>query len=77
MKVTGTVSSVGTDVLDEVYVCLGSDTSFTIVGIQCYAKDKNTENKIAELKEGDIITVSGKGKCGSLSFTIQDAEIIK
>lgn len=77
IKVTGTVMNVGTDVLDNVYVCLGSDTEFTLVGIQCYAKDEDTESKIAELKEGDVITVVGKGSCGSLSFTVKKAEIIE
>lgn len=77
LKVTGTVTSVGTDILDDVYVCLGHDSELTFVGIQCYAKDENTENEIAELKEGDVITVVGKGECGSLSFSIRNAEIIK
>lgn len=77
IKVTGTVSSVGTDILDTVYVCLGHDTDFTFVGIQCYAKDKDTENKIAELKEGDVITVTGKGECGSLTFSLKKAEIVE
>ena len=76
LKVTGKVQSVGTDVLDNIYVCLGSNDELTLVGIQCYAKDKTTEDKIAELSEGDEITVTGVGDCGSLSFTLIDAEII-
>ena len=73
LEVTGTVQSVGTDILDNTYVCLGSDEEYTFVGIQCYAKNKDEVNKIAELKEGDIITVRGKGDCGSLTFTLEDA----
>lgn len=76
IKVTGTVQSVGTDILNNIYVCLGHDTEFTFVGIQCYAKNKDVENQIAELKEGDIITVIGIGSCGSLSFSLEKAEII-
>lgn len=75
IKVTGKVDSVGTDIMGTTYVCLGHDTEFTFVGIQCYAKDDNTINEIAELKEGDIITVSGRGECGSLSFSIKDSKI--
>lgn len=75
IKVTGTVSSVGTDIMGDTYVCLGHDTEFTFVGIQCYAKDNETINQIAELKEGDIITVYGKGQCGSLSFSVKDSKI--
>ena len=77
LEVTGSVQSVGTDILDNTYVCLGSDTEFTFVGIQCYAKNEDEVNKIAELKEGDIITVRGKGDCGSLSFSLKKAEIVK
>lgn len=76
LKVTGKVDSVGTDVLNQIYVCLGSEKDFAIVGIQCYAKDSATEDKIAELSEGDKITVTGKGDCGSLAFSLKDAEII-
>lgn len=76
LKVTGKVDSIGTDILDKIYVCLGSNDEYTFVGIQCYAKDKATEDKIAELSEGDKITVTGKGDCGSLSFSLKDAEII-
>lgn len=76
LKVTGKVQSVGTDVLDNIYVCLGSNDELALVGIQCYAKDKTTEDKIAELSEGDEITVTGVGDCGSLSFTLSGAEII-
>lgn len=75
LRVTGKVDSVGTDIMGTTYVCLGHDTEFTFVGVQCYAKDDNTINEIAELKEGDIITVSGKGECGSLSFSIRNTKI--
>ncbi len=75
LEVAGAVQSVGTDILDNTYVCLGSDEEYTFVGIQCYAKNKDEVNKIAELKEGDIITVRGKGDCGSLTFTLEDAII--
>lgn len=77
LEVTGTVESIGTDILDQTYVCLGSDTELTFVGIQCYAKNDDEINKIANLREGDVITVRGKGDCGSLSFSLDKAEIIE
>lgn len=76
LMVTGSVKSVGTDILDHTYVCLDHDTEYVFVGIQCFAKDIETENKIAELKEGDIITVIGDGECGSMSFSLKNAEIL-
>ncbi len=77
LKVTGKVQSVGTDIMGMTYVCLGHDTEFTFVGVQCYAKDDETINQIAELKEDDLIVVSGKGDCGSLSFSIENAKIVE
>ena len=76
LKVTGKVESIGTDVLNQTYVCLGHDNQYTFVGIQCYAKDAQTQSKIAELNKGDIITVAGIGECGSMSFDLKKAEII-
>ncbi len=76
MEVTGTVQSVGEDILGNIYVCLGHDIEFTFVGIQCYAKDKDTETRIAELLEGDVITVRGTGDSGSLSFSLEKATIV-
>lgn len=76
LEVTGKVQSIGTDILDNTYVCLGSDDEFTFIGIQCYAKNEDEINKIAQLKEGDVITVKGKGDCGSLSFSLEKAEIL-
>ena len=76
LKVTGKVESIGTDVLNQTYVCLGHDNQYTFVGIQCYAKDAQTQSKIAELNKGDIITVAGVGECGSMSFDLKKAEII-
>lgn len=76
IKVTGKVESVGTDVLNQTYVCLGHDTEYVFVGIQCYAKDANTQSKIAELKKGDTVTLIGIGECGSMSFNLNKAEIV-
>ena len=77
LKVSGIVKDVGTDIMDDVYVCLDHDTEMVFVGIQCYAKDEATENQIAELKEGDFITVVGEGECGSMSFSLRNAEIVE
>ena len=77
LAVTGKVSSVGTDVLDKTYVCLGSDDEYTFVGVQCYTENDEFINMISELSEGDTITVYGKGDCGSMSFTIDNIEAIE
>lgn len=75
LAVTGKVESVGTDIMNQTYVCLGHDTDYTFVGIQCFTKDDDQIAKIAELSEGDTITVYGTGECGSLSFSLNDITI--
>lgn len=77
LEVTGAVASIGTDVLDQTYICLGHETEFTIVGIQCYATNKDTIAKISELQVGDTVTVRGKGDCGSMSFSLNKIEIVE
>lgn len=77
MRITGKIDSIGTDILGKAYVCLGHDKSFTFVGIQCFAKDNATKEKISELSKGDIITVEGVGDCGSMSFSLRKAHIVK
>ena len=77
MEVTGRVDSVGTDILNETYVCLGHDNEFTFIGVQCYAKDKETIEQIAQLKEGETITIRGKADVGSLSVSMENITIVK
>lgn len=75
LMVTGKIESLGTDVMGNTYVSLGHDSEYTFTGIMCYTKDNAIINQIAELKKGDIITVSGKGDCGSLSFSLKNIKI--
>lgn len=77
LEVTGRVDSVGTDILNETYVCLGHDNEFTFIGVQCYAKDKETIEQIAQLKEGETITIRGKADVGSLSVSMENITIVK
>jgi len=76
IEVTGTVQSIGETVWGNVYVSLGHDNEFTFVGIQCFAKNDSTVNKIAELLEGDEITIRGVCDVGSLSISLEKAEIL-
>lgn len=77
LEVTGKVKSIGTDILDQTYICLDHDTELAIVGIQCYTANKDTIAKISELQEGDTVTVRGKGDCGSMSFSLEKIEIVE
>lgn len=59
LKVTGTVGTIGKDVLDQAYVTLTDDNDkYSILSVQCYF-DKDNLDDIATLKEGDIVTITG------------------
>ena len=70
LAVTGPVDSIGTDIADQTYVCLGSEEETVLVGIKWCTKYDYVIDQIAELKQGDIITVYGKGECDSLTYEI-------
>ena len=78
LEVTGTVESIGTDILNDVYLTLKNDTEWTWESVQCYAKDAEEENNFAEVSEGDVITLRGVADCDdSLGFYLKKAEIVK
>lgn len=69
LKITGTVKSVGVDAADRAYVMLADERNeYAILGVQCYFDDENKDS-IADLKEGDAVTITGncKGKVVSVS----------
>ncbi len=68
LRVTGTVGSIGKDILDAAYVTLRNDESeYSIISVQCYF-DKDNLDDIATLHEGDTITIQGtcNGSAGNV-----------
>ena len=61
LVITGTVDSIGRDIMDEVYVTLETEEEFAILHPQCYFKDEDEIAKVAELAEGAQVTILAKG----------------
>jgi len=57
LKINGTISNIGKDILDNPYVILSSDDS--IGGVQCYFKNQFKE-QIATLQKGQRVVLSCK-----------------
>lgn len=76
LEVTGDVKSIGKDILDKVYITLGDkDETFAIISVQCYFKDDAEIDKVAELSEGDKVTVVGTGDGGTLNVMMKNCII--
>ena len=65
---SGTVESIGKNVLDKAYVALSNDDKAdTFVSVQCFF-DNNNLGDIAELAEGDNVVIVGK--CQGVTFNV-------
>jgi hypothetical protein len=58
LEVSGTIDSIGKDILDTPYVTL-KGREFSIFGVQCMF-DKSQEDKLAKLVKDQSITITGK-----------------
>ena len=67
MRLSGTVGSIGKDIVDEVYITFAGE-EFAITSVQCYFSDEAQIEKVMELQEGDAITLVGvcDGKFGNV-----------
>lgn len=68
VTVTGKVNDVGKDVLDDVYVSVGTGNEYEFPTIQCYFSDERELEKVSDLKKGDEITLTGT--CDGLSMNV-------
>lgn len=76
LEVTGTVHSIGKDILNTIYVTLEGGGRFEIMSVQCYFSDKY-KSEAARLSKGQMITVRGRceGKFGNVQ--IKKCEFVK
>lgn len=75
VEVTGTVKSIGKDILDQSYITLSSGDQYSIISVQCYFTDKNEISKVAQLKEGDEVTVIGTVDDFTLNVGVKKCKI--
>lgn len=75
LKVTGTVGSIGKDILDDAYVTLTNDNEYSIISVQCYFAKDNLEG-ISTLKEGDVVTITGTCDGSSLNVILKGCNLV-
>lgn len=75
LKVTGTVETIGKDVLDTAYVALTNGEPYSLISVQCYFAKDNLDD-IATLKEGDIVTIIGKCDGEALNVLLKQCDLV-
>ena len=74
VRISATVSSVGTTVFGTTYICLEDGDGNIFNDIQCFMY-KDQVDKVASCSEGTPVTVVGLLNCGSMSLSIDNARI--
>lgn len=76
VEITGTISSIGKDLMDTPYVALVVSPNNPVFSVQCMFK-KGDESQLAALAKGSDITLKGKvgGKLGNV--LINDCSLVK
>ena len=76
LQVTGGVTSVKKDILDNIFVTIGTGRQFEIREVQCFFSEE-WASKAASLQKGRRITI--RGKCDGLMMNVllKDCEIIE
>ena len=65
------VSDIG-EVLGSTYITLEAGEEFAITQAQCFFKDEEQINKVAELSKGDTVTIIGKCDGKSMNVEVND-----
>ena len=73
VEITGAVDSIGKDIFGSVYVTLKTDNGF--ISIQCYFSEKAEIDKVATLKEGDWVTVTGIVDGRSINIVVKKCKL--
>lgn len=61
LSVTGTVFEIGKDVItDAPFILLKSGDPYGIYSIQCYVASSSEQEKLANVRDGDVVTITGK-----------------
>lgn len=75
LKVTGTVGTIGKDILDTAYVTLTNGDPYALISVQCYFAKDNLDD-VATLKEGDTVTITGKCDGSTLNVSLKQCDLI-
>lgn len=74
LEITGTINTIGKDILDDMYVSLRSGRELEIFGVQCFFAEEH-KSQLAALKKGQQVKIIGRcdGKFGNI--LIKDARL--
>lgn len=75
LKVTGTVGSIGKDIMDSAYVTLTNDDPYSFISVQCFFEKDNLDD-IATLKEGDTVTITGVCDGNTLNVLLKQCDLV-
>lgn len=78
LRITGIVDKIGTDIIDDAYIIVGTGKEFEHPQIQCYFMDVEEVNKVADLLAGDEVII--EGICDGtavVNIQIKDCSVIK
>lgn len=70
LKVSGTVSKIGKDILNKPFITISSGEKYGISSVQCYFK--NTD--LSQLNIGDGVSVTGKCEGKMMNILLRDCE---
>ncbi len=74
LEITGTIYSIGKDVLNSPYVQL--EAKNPLLGVQCYLS-KDEASKAATLQKGQKVTLKGRGDGKILNAMVKDCVIVQ
>lgn len=78
MKISGTISDIGKDIMDESYITLkSSSSSYEVLSVQCMFSDETEAKKLGDLKKGDKVKIIGECDGVTINVLIKDCKIIK
>lgn len=73
IQVTGKVGDIKKDILDKIFVTVGTGKQFEIPEVQCYFDDAHA-SKAATLSKGQTVTVKGTVKGLMMNVLVEDCE---
>jgi hypothetical protein len=71
IETTGKIDDIGV-ILGQTYVVLSSGKDFSLTNVQCFFKDKEQIDKIANLKKGGTVTIQGIVDGKSMNVGVND-----
>lgn len=77
VKITGEIESIGIDILDNAYITISDGETYSVNSVQCYFTNSAEKNKVAEMQEGNKITLIGTvGDFSVFNLSVNNCKIV-